>query len=269
MLTMAPENIQIIQSKTTWLEKIINNYESINLREMDSYALLNRVDSKYVLTENQLIPILNNLKSNYRVLDVNGVRLNHYRSQYFDTPSFDLYHQHITRGRNYYKVRSREYVDSRLSFMEVKYKNQKKRTIKNRMITQNPMDEFKNTICNFLENYCPFNSQELEVKLWNTFSRITLVSNRYQERLTIDMDLQFSTENQQVALPGIVIAEVKQDRLSAKSDFIQLIREIGIRSTGFSKYCMGISMLYEGVKKNTLKPKFLMVKKLQMSVNYG
>jgi hypothetical protein len=120
-----------------------------------------------------------------------------------------------------------------------------------------------------LENYCPFNSQELEVKLWNTFSRITLVSNRYQERLTIDMDLQFSTENQQVALPGIVIAEVKQDRLSAKSHFIQLMREIGIRSTGFSKYCIGVSMLYEGVKKNTLKPKLLMVKKLQMSVNYG
>jgi hypothetical protein len=95
------------------------------------------------------------------------------------------------------------------------------------------------------------------------------VSIRHQERLTIDLDLQFSTDNQQVALPGIVIAEVKQDRLSARSDFIQLMREIGIRSTGFSKYCMGISMLYDGVKKNTLKPKFLMVKKLQMSVNYG
>ncbi len=269
MLTRAPEYIQKNQTKTTPLDRLINDYASINLREMDSYALLNRVDSKYVLTENQLIPILNNLKSNYRVLDVNGVRLNHYRSEYFDTPSFDLYYQHITRGRNYYKVRSREYVDSRLSFMEVKYKNQKKRTIKNRMITQNPVDEFTNKTSIFLENYYPFDSQELEIKLWNTFTRITLVSNRHQERLTIDLDLQFSNDNQQIGLPGIVIAEVKQERLSAKSDFIQLMREIGIRSTGFSKYCMGVSMLYEGVKKNTLKPKLLMVKKLQMRVNYG
>lgn len=265
MLTITPENIKIIQSKTTRLERIINDFEGINLSEMDSYALLNRVDSKYVLTENQLIPILNFLKSNYRVLDVNGVRLNHYRSQYFDTPSFDLYYQHITRGRNCYKVRSREYVDSQLSFMEVKYKNQKKRIIKNRMIMESPLDKSSN----FLENYFPFDSQELEGKLWNTFTRITLVSNRHQERLTIDLDLQFSNDNQQVGLPGIVIAEVKQDRLSANSDFIQLMRVAGIRSTGFSKYCMGISMLYKDVKKNTLKPKFLMVKRLQMSVNYG
>lgn len=269
MLTRAPEYLKSVQTKTTQLERMINDYEGITLKEMDSFALLNRVDSKYVLTENQLIPILNNLKFNYRVLDVNGVRLNHYRSEYFDTPSFDLYYQHITRGRNYYKVRLREYVDSHLSFMEVKYKNQKKRTIKNRIVTQKPMDEFKNKAYNFMENYYPFDCQELEAKLWNTFTRITLVSNRHQERLTIDLDLKFSNEIQEMGLPGIVIAEVKQERLSAKSDFIQLMREIGIRSTGFSKYCIGVSMLYESVKKNTLKPKLLMVKKLQMSVNYG
>jgi len=269
MLTMAPEKIRIYQPTKTKLELIVDRYEGIDLKEMDSVALLNRVDTKFVLTEDQLFSVLSKLRGDYRVLDIKGVRLNHYRTLYFDTPNFDLYHQHVTRGCNCYKVRSREYVDSHLSFMEVKFKNQKKRTIKNRINTNDLLDDLRNNSIGLLQAHYPFDSRELDPKLWNTFTRITFVSYRHQERLTIDLNLQFSNENHQTSLPGIVIAEVKQDGLSEKSDFIQLMRETGIRSTGFSKYCMGVSMLYDGVKKNTLKPKLLMVKKLQMGVNYG
>ncbi|MAT45710.1 MAG: transporter [Anaerolineaceae bacterium] len=269
MLTMAPKKIRIFQPTKTRLDLIVDQYEGIDLKEMDSVALLNRVDTKFMLSENQLLSILNKLKSAYRVLDVKGVRLNRYRTLYFDTPDFDLYHQHVTRGCNCYKVRSREYVDSHLFFMEVKYKNQKKRTIKNRIHTHHLLDDLGCNSIGLLQAFYPFDSRELEPKLWNTFTRITLVSKRYQERLTIDLDLQFFNENRQMGLPGIVVAEVKQDGLSEKSDFIQLMRGTGNRSTGFSKYCMGVSMLYDGVKKNTLKPKQLMVKKLQMGVNYG
>ena len=46
---------------------------------------------------------------------------------------FDLYHRHHIGRSNRFKVRSRRYVESDLCFFEVKYRNNKGRTIKNRI----------------------------------------------------------------------------------------------------------------------------------------
>ena len=54
-------------------------------------------------------------------------------------------------------------------------------------------------------------------------------------------------------LPNIVIAEVKRAGDSADSDFVALMRRIGVRQQGFSKYCVGISLLYPEVKQNRFR----------------
>ncbi len=64
-----------------------------------------------------------------------GKRLNHYRTLYFDTPDFELYLLHVNGRADRYKVRSREYTDTHLSYLEVKHRTPKDRTIKERLST--------------------------------------------------------------------------------------------------------------------------------------
>jgi hypothetical protein len=110
-------------------------YEPISLSEMSGVALLNRTDTKFVLATGDLLAALEQLGDAYRVLDISGVRLHPYQTLYFDTADFALYNRHHAGAADRYKVRSRAYIESNLSFFEVKHKTNKKRTIKNRMQT--------------------------------------------------------------------------------------------------------------------------------------
>ncbi len=51
----------------------------------------------------------------------------------FDTPEFELFRWHHAGGRNRYKVRARQYVESRYTFLEVKHKTNKQHTVKSRL----------------------------------------------------------------------------------------------------------------------------------------
>ncbi|MEZ4517392.1 MAG: hypothetical protein R3C44_11370 [Chloroflexota bacterium] len=84
-----------------------------------------------------------------------------------------------------------------------------------------------------------------------------------RERVTIDLNLRFEHAGQATALPGIVIAEVKQERVNFQSPFTRLMRTHGVRPTGFSKYCVGVSKLHANeVKHNNFKPSLRKVDKL-------
>jgi len=245
------------------LDEVTGAFAPISLQEMDSVALLNRVDTKFVLSTSQLITVLDNLRFRYQILSIDHQRIHHYRTLYFDTQGFELYHDHVTGRSEIYKVRSREYLDTQLSFFEIKHKNHKRRTEKSRLPLLSHSECLDRKIDDFLHGFIPFSSHDLEPKLWNTFRRITLVSKAASERLTIDLDLCFFNEQQVLNLEGIAIAEVKQDQFSKDSAFISEMRRQGIRRTGFSKYCFGVSQLYSTVKKNSQKERALMIEKLQ------
>ena len=100
----------------------MRRFDAISLSEMSAVALQDRVDTKFVMREAQLYNALAMLTRQYRVLDIRGVRLNHYRTLYFDTADFALFQQHHIGRRERFKVRTRSYVDSHLSFLEVKHK---------------------------------------------------------------------------------------------------------------------------------------------------
>ena len=111
----------------------LGQYAPISLSKMDDVALLNRTDTKYVLPVATLQQIMPQLANAYYALVVNGQRCSQYQTLYFDTPEFTLYHRHHAGILDRYKVRSREYVDSQLAFLEVKHKTNKGRTIKSRI----------------------------------------------------------------------------------------------------------------------------------------
>lgn len=247
---------------------VLNQFVPISLAQMDDVALLNRTDTKFVLIDNQLCAALASLTANYQVLDIAGVRCNHYQTLYFDTADFAMYLRHHAGGRERYKVRSRQYVESNLSFLEVKRKTNKNRTVKSRLQTAGIVTGFNSETAYFLHDHLPFAAQALEPKLWNDFTRITLVSKLHQERLTLDLNLRFSHEGHAVALPSLAIVELKQNGFNPDSPLLQRMRALNIHPTGFSKYCLGVAMLYPNIKHNRFKPKLRLVQQLLRGNRY-
>lgn len=250
------------QRRILRMQRLLTRFEPISLAEMDHVALLNRTDTKYILRVSQLTTILQALTDQYQALDIQGTRLNHYQTLYFDTPDFALYRQHHNGVRARYKVRMREYVDSDLTYWEVKCKTNQERTVKARLKSPEETDDLEQQVTEFIGAHVPVSADELEPKLWNKFMRITLVSKHFPERLTLDMGLEFGWGDASVTLPGIAVAEVKQERSSPHSDFVQQMRRLGIRPASFSKYCAGVCLLYDGVKTNNFKSQMRLVTKL-------
>ena len=250
-------------TRVAHVDYLLAKFDSISLAEMENVRLLNRTDTKYIMRLSQLHHMLNRIAGQYRVLETAHTRLNQYQTLYFDTPDFTLYRQHHNGLRSRYKVRVREYVDSDLAFWEVKRKTNQGRTVKSRLRSPEYVSSLGDEqIDDFVEAHIPLDTENLEPKLWNKFLRITLVSKQHPERLTLDLNLQFGWEDDVVDLPGIVIAEVKRERASQPSDFVQQMRQLRIRPTRFSKYCAGVYLLYDGVKTNNFKPRIRLVEKL-------
>ena len=234
----------------------------ITLDEMKSVELLKRVDTKYVLSTRQLFQALENLKDTYRVLEVQGLRINRYHNLYFDTPNFYFYHQHHNGQRDRYKIRSREYVDTRLDYLEIKRKNNRDETIKKRLKTGDFISSLDNREKKFIGRHFPAEHMDLQPVLWVDYMRMTLVSKHSVERLTIDINLGFSNNETLFSLPGVAVAEVKQDGFSICSDFIQQMRAMKIQPERFSKYCQGILHFYPQVKHNRFKPRTLLIERI-------
>ena len=233
---------------------LLEKGDPIGLSEMESVALQDRTDTKYVMTARQLYDAVEALGHRYRVLEIGDTRLHPYRSVYFDTPNFDLYMHHHCGRYERFKVRSRQYVETGLSFFEVKHKTNKDRTVKSRYRTSGLMTAVDARAMEFI-NEVPVDPHTLQPTLANSFSRVTLVSKHSAERLTLDLDVRFTSGcgKRVIRLPGLAVAEVKQDGRDRGSDFIRHMRAAGVREMSFSKYCIGVSMMYANVKHNRFK----------------
>jgi hypothetical protein len=95
-------------------------FEGISLSEMDSVKLMNRTDTKFVFKRTLLSDLLVELKSKYRVLSIEGHLISSYKTLYFDTKDFRLYQDHHNKKGIRFKVWIRNYVESKLFFLEIK-----------------------------------------------------------------------------------------------------------------------------------------------------
>lgn len=243
------------------LNTILQIFEPIALDEMESVKLLNRVDSKYAIPSSSIVDILHQLSENYRVLEVNGIRSHQYTTVYYDTHDFALYHQHHNGKMNRYKVRMRRYEDSDVNFFELKFKSNKKRTIKQRIVCSDFSKKIKGKKRRFLSAKSPIDAEILNPKITVHYQRITLVSKQLDERLTIDIDLWFENETEKSNYNNLVIAEIKR-AANVRSKAAELLHLHHINKMSLSKYCLGISSLYSDVKTNNFKEKFRDINKI-------
>lgn len=247
------------------LDGSLKKFDSISLEGMRDFELLDRAETKYVINKAMLKDILDSLSQNYKVLEINGNKEENYCTVYFDTPDFKMYNAHHNGALNRYKVRTREYIGSKLSFVEVKFKDNKRKTIKKRIPIPESTGYLASGAKEFVQEKSPFSSENLSEVLWNYYTRITLASKNSLERLTIDTNLKFydGTKKKHVELPDLAVIELKQKKFSNSSYFVRLMHQMGVRPLGFSKYCIGVCSVYDNVKSNNFKEKLMIVNKLE------
>jgi len=248
----------------TDLSTVLLRFQPITLQEMDSVRLMNRTDTKFLIGAEHLEQLLKNLGSNYQVLEVQGNRINRYKTLYYDTPDFLCYRQHHSGKRNRFKIRKREYVESHISFLEYKEKTNKGRTIKSRIKLSEIADSLNERENTFIDERT-HRHLDYEPKLWNSFGRITLADTLAGERLTIDTDIAFEMGNRKAGIPELVIIEVKRDENSGVSEVLRQLKHQLVRPESMSKYCLGVALLYPEMKSNNFKQKLLKIEKIKLA----
>ena len=242
----------------------------ITLDEMDAIKLMNRIDSKYLTEEATLLQILADAAAaGYRVLVTEGARISPYRSIYYDTRGLKMFYDHHNRRLVRQKVRTRTYVNSGDSFLEIKRKNNKGRTKKKR--TSIPMQELPDfrsdaVACRYLADHSDFSAEQLQPTLETLFYRITLVNPAMTERLTIDTKLVFKNfrTSRETSLRNAVIIELKQDG-HAESQMKRILLANRVKPVRISKYCIAVTLTDPSAKSNRFKVK---VRQIEKTINH-
>ena len=246
------------------ISQIAINFSPISLDEMDDVKLMSRTDTKFAFKASKLPVLMERMIPFYKVLDIKGKLIHDYKSLYFDTDERQFYLDHHNGRVNRNKIRFREYVGRKLTFLEIKLKNNKGRTIKKRMRVDSITKELTLKQQAYV-NKIIGKEMDVNAKQWINFSRITFVHKTQKERLTMDINLTFESEKKEGDLKEIAIAEVKQERMSRHSDFMRIAKELYILPIRISKYCISTLELNPELKRNRFKEKVLFLNKLKQS----
>lgn len=225
----------------------------IGLAELDRRAALQtRVDRKYLVPAGTVQRLLGEFGCGLRVLDIGGRRCFDYRSVYFDTRGLSCYHQHLQGRRRRFKVRTRTYVQSGLCRLEVKGKGARGQTVKkNRRHDPHLAHVLDAAASAFVDErlgdagvadtLCP--------ALDTLYRRATLLDTVSGTRMTCDTGITWRRDGRHPAtLDGAVLVETKSERGASPLD--RWLWSQRLRPRSMSKYCLGVAMLYPGVRAN-------------------
>ena len=245
------------------INDLLQYLEPITLEQMSSIRLMNRTDTKFVTNKENLARLLELAQGKYYAQFNNESRVANYMTTYWDTDNHRFFLEHHNGRAPRQKVRVRTYMDSDLTFLEVKTKNNHGRTKKKRVEVPSQDIDVQGTNGEFVEGLVHQGLNEMHPTVRNQFRRITLVNYEKTERLTIDYDVHFhNMETGTDANVGpLVIIELKRDG-NVYSPVLDILRILRIKPSGFSKYCIGSVMTNKKLKKNIFKEKMIVLSKL-------
>ena len=244
---------------------------SITLEEMRGVKLMNRVDTKYVLTEDEVMAMLERAaERGYRVQVIGDVRAARYDTLYYDTAQRDMYVAHHNPTLSRQKIRTRRYEDGGDTFLEVKNKSNRGRTHKRRIAIDGSAFDAIHDHCStleFLAEHSRYDVATLAPALATRFVRITIVNRNLSERVTIDLNLCYEDlrSGRSATICGMAIVEVKQEG-SSSSEIKAILRDMRVMPFRVSKYCLGTALTVEGIKKNRLQ---LKLRDIEKRIGYG
>ncbi|GAA1814136.1 VTC domain-containing protein [Luedemannella flava] len=197
-----------------------------------------------------------------RVLEIGGIRSFAYDSVYFDTPDLTSYLLAARRRRHRFKIRTRTYVDSDLCFLEVKTRDARGATVKDRLpyspvdrATIGPGRDYVDTMLGGRYDIAAF-----APTLVTRYQRTTLYLPATDSRATVDTDLALEdAHGRGLRLPGLAIVETKTGSTASAVD--RLLWARGHRPTQVSKYATGLAALRpdlpDGPWRRTLRRHFV------------
>lgn len=227
---------------------VVDHLPAVSLDEIDALAALRaRRDRKYLLGTAQLAALLARLDPRTRVLQLHGSRQFRYRSVYFDDRRRSLFLAAAHGDPQRAKVRTRTYLDSGLTLLEVKQRDARGLTVKHRFegSAGEPAELGPAARAAVADVDRRLAGMHLEAVLVTRFSRTTLLLP-HGERITIDVDLSIeSTAGPAWMLPEVAIVETKSSGAPTEADAI--LRAARERRVRFSKYGTGMAALDLGL----------------------
>ncbi|MBP1645914.1 MAG: hypothetical protein H6Q16_1489 [Bacteroidetes bacterium] len=233
----------------------INLFKTISLSEMEKIKLMDRVDLKYVIPINRISEILDLMRFDYLIQKNDEKIISNYKTTYYDTIDYKMYLEHHNERYPRQKIRTRKYLDKNESYLEIKNKNNKKRTNKKRIEIDFINQE---KAINFINNTSNYKYEDLSPSIETNFSRITIVNKSFKERITIDFNIFFNNPrtNLNYNLDKIAILELKQEgRESSKTK--EILNSLRIHPSSFSKSCIGQVLTNPDIKQNLFKTKII------------
>lgn len=245
------------------IDDLLEHLDPITLEQMSSIKLMNRTDTKFVTSKENLARLLELAQGKYYAQFHNGSKIANYMTTYWDTDTHHFYTEHHNGRSPRQKVRVRTYMDSGTTFLEIKTKSNHGRTKKKRVEVPSQEITGENGNEEFLQGLVHRGMADIHPTVRNQFHRITLVNYGKTERLTIDYDVQFhNMETDRDACTGqLVIIELKRDG-NVYSPVLEILRELRIKPSGFSKYCIGSVMTNRKLKYNRFKQRLVKLSKL-------
>lgn len=239
------------------MQQLLARFEPISLADANATASLQtRVDTKYMVPWDTFADWSGTLADTHRILEIEGTRLFTYDTQYFDTPSLGFFRDHLQGRRQRFKIRTREYVESGIAFLEIKLKGGRGETIKRRIPHRlDQLDSIPESGLEFLdgclgEMYEVDLDQPLQPTVQTVYRRSTFVAMDGTERITCDTDLNFVHDGSRRASmrPSLVLVEIKSPRGRSPSD--RALWRRGVRPGKGSKYCIGVSLTMARQRSN-------------------
>lgn len=233
----------------------LDRFDGIGLDSVvQDAALLTRVDRKYLVPRAALPQLLDAVPRSATVLRIDGRQRFAYRSVYLDTPDLSSFHGAGRGRRRRYKVRTRRYVDSGSSWLEVKTRGGRGVTLKTRMPYStdhgHTLDDHGAAFvaAELAERGLPgVPVRALHPVLATTYCRSTLHlpdAGRGAARVTIDTDLEWSGATSELGILRplhLVVVETKGGSTPSVVD--RSLWRLGHRPVALSKYGTGLAAL--------------------------
>ena len=212
-----------------------------------------RIDRKYVLPQRAVDGILTAAAETdgVRALEIGGEREFDYASLYFDTPDLLCFHAAGQGRRRRFKVRTRDYLDSGESWLEVKVRGPRGTTVKERMPSAPGLRRLTGEAAAFVTDRLTAHGIEpapvarMRPELTTTYRRSTLLldSPRARGRATIDLGMTWVADGtgERRSRSDITIVETKAGATPTHLDRILWSR--GHRPVRLSKYGVGVAAL--------------------------
>ena len=223
-------------------------------------ALMSRTDRKYLVPSSLVDHLVGSLADKaadaVQVLQIGERREFGYRSTYLDTPNLDCYRAAATGRRRRSKVRVRTYLDTGVSYLEVKTRGVRGVAVKERLlrdgatVTSEPaltaaeLAFVAERLTQGIDRTRA--AAPLHPTLITTYRRTTLLDAVDGARVTLDTGLSWTLPRSEPAhrwtgLDDLVVVETKTDSRPGRAD--RILWAAGIRPVRLSKYATGIALI--------------------------